>query len=64
MIEDQTGIGQSNQLILLKDMHWLEFDKFPNTDIDNPLYLFNRENNNVVYTKDIGSCTLNLNVLN
>lgn len=62
MIEDQTGIAQSNQLILLKDLHWLEYEKFPTTDIDNPLFLFNRENNNVTYTKDIGSCMLILNV--
>jgi len=62
MIEDQTGIAQSNQLILLKDLHWLEYEKFPTTDIDNPLFLFSRENNNVTYTKDIGSCMLILNV--
>ena len=54
MIEQQTGIGRNSQLILQQEALWKDVGKYPSTSIDNPLYLFNRENNNVQYVKETG----------
>lgn len=42
---------KSSQLVLLKETPWNE-QGFPTTDIETPLYLFNRENNNIVCPKE------------
>ena len=55
LIEEQTGIEKISQLILLKDSFWSEQEKLPSTDTDSPLFLFNRDNNNVVQAKDPGA---------
>ena len=54
LIEQQTGIGRNSQLILQQEALWKDVGKYPSTSIDNPLYLFNRENNNVQYVKETG----------
>nr|CAG4650767.1 EOG090X01SN [Simocephalus serrulatus] len=55
LIEEQTGMTRASQLILLKNTQWSDQDKFPPSDIENPLYIFNRENNNIVFVKDNGT---------
>nr|CAG4642330.1 EOG090X01SN [Evadne anonyx] len=54
LIEEQTGIGQNSQLILQQEALWKDIDKYPSTTINSPLFLFNRENNNVQYAKETG----------
>lgn len=46
---------RTSQLILSKTAQWTEQEKFPMSSIGNPLFIFNRENNNIVYLKDVGS---------
>ncbi|KAK4024577.1 hypothetical protein OUZ56_010000 [Daphnia magna] len=55
LIEEQTGMTRTSQLILSKTAQWTEQEKFPMSSIGNPLFIFNRENNNIVYLKDVGS---------
>lgn len=47
-----------SQLILSKSSQWTEQEKYPASSIGNPLFIFNRENNNIVYLKDVGSRNL------
>ena len=40
----------NNQLILTKTSNqWSGLDVFPSSDINHPLFIFNRDNNNIVY---------------
>lgn len=57
LVEEQTGMARSSQLILLNQSLWdgAETGMFPATDVNRPLFLFNRENNNISYTKDTAS---------
>ena len=55
LIEEQTGMTRASQLILSNTSQWTDQDKFPSSNIDSPLYIFNRENNNIVFLKDVGS---------
>nr|CAG4641488.1 EOG090X01SN [Eurycercus lamellatus] len=58
LIEEQTGMVKAGQLILCNQSLFSpdsEGSKFPLTDINNPLYLFNRENNNIAYTRETGT---------
>nr|CAG4649967.1 EOG090X01SN [Sida crystallina] len=52
LIEEQTGIVKNSQLMLLNESLWSEHDKLPTTSMDSPILLFNRDNNNIVHTKD------------
>jgi len=58
LIEEQTGIGRNSQLILQQEALWKDIGKYPSTSVDNPLFLFNRENNNIQYTKENGICKI------
>nr|CAG4646065.1 EOG090X01SN [Macrothrix elegans] len=60
-IEDQTGIMSGSQLILLKDGFWCN-ENFPITDVNNPLFLFNRENNNISCQLEFARYLFYLNV--
>ncbi|XP_046462778.1 serine/threonine-protein kinase TBK1-like [Daphnia pulex] len=55
LIEEQTGMTVSSQLILSKTSQWTDQDKFPQSNLENPLFIFNRENNNILYLKEVGS---------
>lgn len=57
---------RSGQMILLGSSQWDPTEatvKFPSTDADRPLYLFNRENNNVAYVKDSTARTIPIDSL-
>ena len=45
----------SSQLILSKTSQWTDHDKYPISNDENPLFIFNRENNNILYLKEVGS---------
>nr|CAG4647695.1 EOG090X01SN [Moina brachiata] len=46
-IEEQSGVARDDQLILHKGKMLLNIDHFPISDVDHPLFLFNKKNNNV-----------------
>ena len=55
MIEEQTGIVRQGQLMIVKEAQWTDSEKLPSTDVDTPILLFNRDNNNVVHARDKSS---------
>jgi TANK-binding kinase 1 len=59
LITDQTDVPAESQILLFKESHLLEELKsamsianYPVTDINNPVFLFNKENNNVTLESD------------
>nr|CAG4640658.1 EOG090X01SN [Eulimnadia texana] len=54
LINEQTGIDPNSQILLYRSVLWseVESDGIPETDLNDPLVLFNKENNNVAYSKD------------
>lgn len=56
LIEEQTGMTRASQLILTRNSQWTDQDRYPLSSIDNPLFIFNRENNNISFAKEYGSC--------
>nr|CAG4649122.1 EOG090X01SN [Scapholeberis mucronata] len=55
LIEEQTGMTCNNQLLLTKTSHqWSDQESFPSSVLDSPLFIFNRDNNNIFYeSKDV-----------
>ena len=59
LIFDQTDVTAESQILLFRESHLLDELKssvsktnYPITDVDNPVFLFSKENNNVVLERD------------